>query len=50
MFRIISWSSIQENPGPEEITNSNPAATAGLTLRGARIVNRAPEAVEAMDA
>jgi hypothetical protein len=50
MFRIIPWSSIQENPGPEEITNSNPAATAGLTLRGARILNVAKEAPEALDA
>ena len=50
MFRTISWSSIQENPEPEKITNSNPAATAGLALRGARIVSRGPEGAEAMDA
>lgn len=38
MFRIIPWDNIQEHPEPEEITNSNPASTAGLSLRGARII------------
>jgi hypothetical protein len=46
MFRIISWSSIQEHPGPEEIINTNPAATAGLALRGARILSGGLEATE----
>jgi hypothetical protein len=50
MFRIVSWSSIQQHPEPEEITNSNPAATAGLTLRGARIVKDDSDGLEALNA
>jgi len=37
-FRIVPWSSIQEKADLEEIINFNPAATAGLGLRGALIV------------
>jgi hypothetical protein len=38
MFRIISWSNIQEHPEPEVIINTNVSATAGLALHGPRIV------------
>ncbi len=37
IFRIISWDKIQEHPSPENLVNSNPASTGGLTLRGAII-------------
>lgn len=41
MLRVVPWAQIQEHPEPEEITNSSPASTAGLSLRGPLIVQRA---------
>lgn len=41
MLRVVPWANIQEHPEPEEITNSSPASTAGILLRGARIVPNA---------
>lgn len=41
MFRVVSWTNIQEHPEPEVITNSSPSSTAGLSLRGALIVQNA---------
>jgi hypothetical protein len=48
MFRIVSWANIQEHPEPEEITNSSPASTAGLSLRGPLIVRSTPESKEVL--
>lgn len=41
MLRVVPWDNIQEHPDPEEITNSSPASTAGLLLRGALILQNA---------
>jgi hypothetical protein len=38
MFRVTRWANIQEHPEPDEITNRAPISTAGLSLRGALIV------------
>ena len=38
IFRIVPWTSIQEHPEPEEVTNSSLVSSAGLSLRGAIIV------------
>lgn len=38
MFRVISWDNIREHPDPHIIRNSSPAATGGLTLSGAWII------------
>ena len=38
MLRVVAWANIQEHPEPEEITNSNPASTAGFRYAGALIV------------
>ena len=46
MFRVVSWANMQEHPEPEEITNSSPASTAGLLLRGALIVQNAGDSKE----
>jgi hypothetical protein len=46
MLRVVPWANIQEHPEPEEITNYNPASTAGLSLRGALIVQNAGDSTE----
>jgi len=44
VFRVVSWSRIQVNPEPELVTNTSVSATAGLTLHGARIIEKADSA------
>lgn len=41
ILRVVPWANIQEHPEPEEITNSSPASTAGILLRGALIMQNA---------
>lgn len=50
MLRIVPWANIQENLEPEEVTNSSPASTAGILLRGALIVQNAGDNVGATHA
>lgn len=39
MIRVIPWANIQEKLEPAQITNSSPASTGGLSLRGPMIID-----------